>query len=670
MVKEILEHEHPLHLIDLQPNYPHYEVVYDDDDDDEDDNDGCELITRQKFRCRRCDRCGQEITWLHRYYYECACSCDYSLHKFCGELPLMLKHTSHPAHSLTLFHFTEDELEESEACCVLCGRRDDTLGLYYCCLGCELILIHGSCTIASIEDRLIYHPSHQHPLAAIPKPLLSECYACGKKHEGTFYICTMCFGLFIQSDCAFLPEKLMIQNATNDIFSHPHPLILSYSFPLEDQIAKKFPRCRVCNSSEYGTHNWIFICEKCRYYAHIHCVTSKGTGNRKLVKNYEDSDYPDLLHLPFPDESYSIQKHLFSKPVEHETSEADDQGNIKHNLHPHPLILVRTECNDITSTSTSTKTAVIYCHNPMKKVQLLCSACVRPVTSVPFYKCVNDDCNFVLHEWCTQLPTQVEKYPGHLKHTLILHSNAPNKFLSMFRCKVCGLWCNGFVYSCVECDYHIDVTCSFIPLNITHEAHSGHLLSTSFIEREDDTQCLMCRDDIFSFEQCSVFACDTCKAHLHVKCALLLPREIRHKYDKHPMRLSYLPVENHKSDYFCEICEDELNPEKCFYHCYECAWSIHPACAPHILQSETSIGDDFKYGPYDFVNIKFGGIHKFRDLHHPDHPLSFVQGIPTDAPCCGFTVEYEPILKCQKCKFVIHFRCCMRKWRKKEIVEI
>ncbi|PWA79147.1 zinc finger, PHD-type [Artemisia annua] len=543
-MEKILEHEHPLHLIDLQPNYPHYEV--------------------------------------------------------------------------------------------------DTLGLCYCCRGCEFI-IHGNCAIASIEDRLIYHPSHPHPLAATLEPLLSKCYACENEHKGTFYICTTCFGLFIHSDCAFLPEKLMIQNATNNIFSHPHPLILSYSFPREDQKTKNFPRCRVCNSTDYGTNTWIFECEKCRYYAHIHCATS-GNENRKLIKNYEDSDYPDLLHLPFPDESYSIQKHMFSKLVEHGTSEADDQGNIKHNFHPHLLILVRTVSNDITSTSTSTKTAVISCHNPMKKVQLLCSACVRPVTSVPFYKCVNDDCNFVLHDWCTQLPTRVDKYPGHPQHTLILHSNAPNEFLSVFRCDVCGLECNGFVYSCIKCrDYHIDVTCSFIPLNITHEAHSGHLLSTYFIKRDPRAKCLMCQVYVYSWDKCT-FACDTCEAHLHVKCVITFVKFAR---------------------------TNSIQSERCFYHCHECAWSIHTACAPHILQSETSTSYYYPpYGPYEFVNIKFGGIHKFRDLH-PDHPLSFVQGIPTDAPCtqqCGYKVEYRPILKCQKCKFVIHFYCCERKWRNGEVI--
>ena len=278
---EILEHEHPLNLIDLQPNYPLHEEVYDDDDDD-DDNGGGELITRQNFRCRRCDRCREEINWFHRYYYECAHSCDYSLHKFCGELPITLKHTSHPAHTLTLFHVTYTRY----LCfCVLCGRND-AVGLCYFCRECRF-LIHGNCAIASVEDRLIYHPSHRHPLSATLEPLLSKCNACGEEHKGTFYICTTCFGLFIHSDCAFLPENLMIQNATNDIFSHPHPLILSYSFPRKDQEDQYYPKCRVCkNGFSYSANTWIYKCEKCRYYAHIPCATSRGKSDTMSVYTF------------------------------------------------------------------------------------------------------------------------------------------------------------------------------------------------------------------------------------------------------------------------------------------------------------------------------------------------------------------------------------------------
>ena len=169
--------------------------------------------------------------------------------------------------------------------CVLCGRNDFH-GLCYFCLWCRSA-IHGNCAIASVEDRLIYHPSHRHPLAATPKPHLSECNACGKKHEGTFYICTTCFGLFIHSDCAFLPENLMIQNATNDIFSHPHPLILSYSFPKKDQIDQYYPKCRVCKGEfQWSANTWIYKCEKCRYYAHIPCATSRGKSDTMSVYTF------------------------------------------------------------------------------------------------------------------------------------------------------------------------------------------------------------------------------------------------------------------------------------------------------------------------------------------------------------------------------------------------
>ncbi|MFS7956159.1 hypothetical protein Hanom_Chr07g00651311 [Helianthus anomalus] len=60
--------------------------------------------------------------------------------------------------------------------------------------------------------------------------------------------------------------------------------------------------------------------------------------------------------------------------------------------------------------------------------------------------------------------------------------------------------------------------------------------------------------------------CNICDVYLHPECALLLPKTIRHPYDKHPMHLSYFPIENHKIEYFCEICELELNPHSCFYH--------------------------------------------------------------------------------------------------------
>nr|XP_043635262.1 uncharacterized protein LOC122606477 [Erigeron canadensis] len=253
-------------------------------------------------------------------------------------------------------------------------------------------------------------------------------------------------------------------------------------------------------------------------------------------------------------------------------------------------------------------------------------------------------------------PVAVEDHPDHPQHTLVYFSNVPDKFFGVFWCDVRYLPCNGFAYSCVQCQYHIDVNCAFIPKEITHNAHPNHLFSIAD-KHEHFNTCRMCSSMIFGRFS---LRCQTCDIHIHPKCALLLNQTITHKCDTHPMKLSYYPAENHKGEYFCEICEEELNPEMPFYHCHECHQSIHPPCAPSIRQSETHYYLPFAYNwtfVFEYLNIKFGGIYKTQN--HP-HPLSFAQGIATDGTCanCRKRLQYEMIFKCQQCdQLAIHYDC-------------
>ncbi|KAJ0605787.1 putative kinase C-like, phorbol ester/diacylglycerol-binding protein [Helianthus annuus] len=145
---------------------------------------------------------------------------------------------------------------------------------------------------------------------------------------------------------------------------------------------------------------------------------------------------------------------------------------------------------------------------------------------MPFYKCrakEDENCNFVLHEWCTRLPTKVDNHPAHPQHPLLLMTNIPNMF-NIFHCGVCLLPCNGFAYGCVECGFYVDVTCGFMPERITHESHPNHLLS---IVKEDRPSgyCLMCCR--FSNQSFS-FSCSYCDVYIHPRCALFLPKTVRH----------------------------------------------------------------------------------------------------------------------------------------------
>ncbi|XP_023750541.1 uncharacterized protein LOC111898883 [Lactuca sativa] len=658
---KVQEHEHPLKLIDLQLQLQYEE---EEEEDDDDDDEGGHSIAKDRFHGVTCWRCGEEIHIYHRYYYKCSSSCNnFSLHKFCAELPSRLEHPSHPHHTLILVPYSSSYMYYYFKC-KLCKRGQHHGELSYQCSKCDFS-IDLRCAV-EVGKNVIHHPWHTHLLTCvIPKPILCECSACGKEHKGIFYQCTTCAGGFnIHSECAFSPKKLLIQDRTYGAFSHTHPLTISYSFPQIDQKAKHDPRCRLCGTEFFDTEDlWIYKCDKCLYYVHLHCTTSKRwwpTGSDKTIQNYKDVDYPRLLHLPFPDETYSIPKHFFYKESGPRMLTSNDEVSLQHISHEHPLILVNQEQKD---EKTSPSNKINSCcflstkfHDPMKKTQLLCNGCLRPIMpSMPFYKCPQLICNFALHEWCTRLPKKIETHPDHPKHPLhIMYSNIPGCFFDVFSCAVCYLPCNGFAYCCFECKYYVDVCCGFIPKQITHKAHPNHLLS---IVRKENNAYLCCICKRHYTESQISFHCNTCNIYIHPECAMLLAETIRHKYDKHTMHLSYLPIENHKSQYFCEICEEDLNPHASFYHCQDCVQSIHTTCAPSILKCETETYTMYHGGIHVFVNIKFGGI--YNDNGHP-HPLSFAQGIMLDGQCniCSQGFQYQLIFKCHKCKFAIHYNCC------------
>ncbi|KAJ0440625.1 hypothetical protein HanIR_Chr16g0788811 [Helianthus annuus] len=196
-------------------------------------------------------------------------------------------------------------------------------------------------------------------------------------------------------------------------------------------------QCKVCRQAFPKEYLWIYKCEKCRYYTHLNCATSRNEpfmsiltspGTGKIIKNYEDAEHPNLLHLPFPDPSYSLLKHLFFK-------ENGGSGTCKtHDIsHQHPLTLVDAQCGDITIPTSSRIKPISY-HDPMKRIQLLCDGCVRPITSGPIYVCTNEEehCNFVLHEWCSRLPAELKDHPAHQQHTLLTNNTSRNEpFMSI-----------------------------------------------------------------------------------------------------------------------------------------------------------------------------------------------------------------------------------------------
>ncbi|KAM0060154.1 putative chromatin regulator PHD family [Helianthus debilis subsp. tardiflorus] len=355
----MFEHKHPFRLVDLWSEQVQREAESEEDEEEKDDV----LIAKQDFQCL-CSRCGEDIKWYHRYYYSCCHCSDYSVHKFCAELPDSLEDVCEVGHTLHFIRSTH----LGNWNCNICGRYHKSGDLLYRCGRCYFY-VDVNCGTKMLQKNVIHHPSHKHPLSCISKQLLDKCDACGKEHKGNFYHCSIVSGLklfivivlFYHKSCK--SKILQMMSSPISIIS---PLLIPFRKRIED--LKTGHGVGLCNIKRRTVHVngfsdqsnlWMYKCEKCRYYTHLDCATSRDEPLMSILKspgtstkNYKDDEHLDLLHLPFPDPSYSIIKHLFSKEKGLSTLEISNKITYKAQgvIHKHPLIL-----EDITIPTSSRK---------------------------------------------------------------------------------------------------------------------------------------------------------------------------------------------------------------------------------------------------------------------------------------------------------------------------
>lgn len=216
-----------------------------------------------------------------------------------------------------------------------------------------------------------------------------------------------------------------------------------------------------------------------------------------------------------------------------------------------------------------------------------CDACCRSI-STPYYNC--PECHLTLHKSCAKLPHAIQ-HPLHI-HPITLKGEG------CFTCKFCSCtYFGGFSFHCDRCDLYVDIRCASYPSTIRHEAHE-HLLN---FQQNSNSPCSACCEDWtrtrsyknwkmggcyldyqdwrLNFQDSTecTFKCRTCHFNLHPECALL-PKKLRHRYDKHDLILTYSPVGLRSDEYYCEICEGELNPKLWFYYCSDCDYAFHCKC--------------------------------------------------------------------------------------------
>ncbi|KAA8518238.1 hypothetical protein F0562_015712 [Nyssa sinensis] len=332
-------------------------------------------------------------------------------------------------------------------------------------------------------------------------------------------------------------------------------------------------------------------------------------GSKSETKAKEDLD-PNLINLPLLPVKYVELISQFSKKFN--LGENPSVTEVNHFSHDHPLILSEVQSN-----------------KDVKNDEISCNGCVEPI-SAPFYSCAQ--CSFHLHKCCVQLPETVQ-HPFHQRHPLYLRGQGPDNFY-YFKCNNCNKLCNGFSFNCAGCYFSLDVTCASLSDTIKHEAHEHQLIHI----RSPNCLCNACGEYLSGL----ALACKICGFYISNHCAML-PHTARHRYDEHPLYLSYPPFDDHPNKFYCEICEKEIDPKLWLYRCRDCCLSFHTRCISPVE---------------DYPNFKFGKTFKAR--HHPDL-LMVVRETMEDSKCDGCSEYFDdkPAFECEACNTMVCRRCTL-----------
>ncbi|XAR68563.1 Histone-lysine N-methyltransferase [Bertholletia excelsa] len=187
-----------------------------------------------------------------------------------------------------------------------------------------------------------------------------------------------------------------------------------------------------------------------------------------------------------------------------------------------------------------------------------------------------------------------------------------------------------------QCNYYVDVKCAFLPRTAKHEVHR-HTLAL----RQGLAKCNACGHEY----RASRYLCGSCKYNICIGC-ILFPQTIGHRYDKHPFALMHdTSLLDHVDDeYYCEICEEEIDIKYWFYHCNDCNQSLHTRCIRPT------------WWRFDFGNNWISLKH----VKHPHH-LKIVEEVTLNYPCAYchkyYVDEDGKVYKCTTCNSWTHPRC-------------
>ncbi|KAL0887478.1 hypothetical protein Bca101_011461 [Brassica carinata] len=385
--------------------------------------------------------------------------------------------------------------------CSGCHVSGAIYGGYYCNENNCYVKFHKECAEAPLEINNSFHP--QHPLTLMftinHRLRFAPCDLCGKHLGNPVYRCSSC-RFKVHFKCGIKPSPLAIEHP----LCHDHPL--AYLKKRDEESP-----CELCEENINGPS---YSCIQCHVHFHLDCI--------HLAKEYHGT-YSCSVCPNYAAHSRCVVRSGVWDGVELEGI-PDDTKYIA------PFKVVADDL--IVHFSHKDHTLRLHKDNVTQSDRWLqCEACMYPVVFDSIYVC--DECGYVLHEKCANLPMKKRLIFDTVPYTLEAHT------LDYIDCHMCRTLSDGFLYKSQSQKWNYkDVHCGSLSEPLYHD---GHLHPLYFHETRSH-HCHGCHDVVHGY----VLRCDACNFVLCSYCASL-PEKICHMNEENPLTLYYDEKGNNKN---------------------------------------------------------------------------------------------------------------------------